>query len=62
MGDIPNLEEPEARHQRLAALDRAHVWHPFTQMQTWIEPLPGDEPVIIDHASGSWLFDTRGRK
>ena len=21
-----------------------------------------DEPVIIDHAQGSWLFDTRGRK
>jgi adenosylmethionine---8-amino-7-oxononanoate aminotransferase len=52
----------EARHQRLTALDRAHVWHPFTQMQTWLEPLPGDEPVIIDHASGSWIFDTRGRK
>jgi adenosylmethionine-8-amino-7-oxononanoate aminotransferase len=62
MGDIPNLEDPEARHQRLAALDRAHVWHPFTQMQTWLEPLPGDEPLIVDHARGSWLFDTRGRK
>src|SRR5438876_269586 len=47
---------------RLAALDRAHVWHPFTQMQTWLEPLPGDEPLIIDHARGCWLFDTRGRK
>jgi adenosylmethionine-8-amino-7-oxononanoate aminotransferase len=63
MGDIPAVpEDSEARHQRLAALDRAHVWHPFTQMQTWLEPLPGDEPVIIDHARGSWLFDTRGRK
>jgi adenosylmethionine-8-amino-7-oxononanoate aminotransferase len=62
MGDIPQLEDAESRHQRLAALDRAHVWHPFTQMQTWLEPLPGDEPVIIDHARGSWLFDTRGRK
>ena len=62
MGDIPNLEDPQARHERLAALDRAHVWHPFTQMQTWLEPLPGDEPLIIDHARGSWLFDTLGRK
>ncbi|HEY5677348.1 MAG TPA: adenosylmethionine--8-amino-7-oxononanoate transaminase [Myxococcales bacterium] len=63
MSDIPTApEEAEARHQRLAALDRAHVWHPFTQMQTWLEPLPGDEPVIIDHANGCWLFDTRGRK
>src|SRR5436190_1432714 len=63
MKDIPKaVEDAEDRHQRLIALDRAHVWHPFTQMQTWLEPLPGDEPVIIDHASGSWLFDTRGRK
>src|SRR3989454_1546966 len=52
----------DARHQRLVALDRAHLWHPFTQMQTWLEPLPGDEPVIIEHARGSWIFDTRGRK
>ena len=62
MSDIPELEPAEARHQRLAALDRAHLWHPFTQMQTWLEPLPGDEPLIIDHARGSWLFDTLGRK
>jgi len=63
MKDIPKVvEDAEDRHQRLTTLDRAHVWHPFTQMQTWLEPLPGDEPVIIDHASGSWLFDTRGRK
>ena len=61
--EIPTVpEEAEARHQRLLALDRAHVWHPFTQMQTWLEPLPGDEPVIIDHARGCWLFDTKGRK
>jgi adenosylmethionine-8-amino-7-oxononanoate aminotransferase len=55
-------EEAAARHERLAALDRAHVWHPFTQMQTWLDPLPGDEPLIIDHARGAWLFDTKGRK
>src|SRR3989441_8932162 len=63
MKDIPrSVEDAEQRPQRLLAMDRAHVWHPFTQMQTWLEPLPGDEPLIIDHARGSWLFDTRGRK
>src|SRR5438309_11897097 len=63
MSEIPKtIENADARHQRLTALDRAHLWHPFTQMQTWLEPLPGDEPVIISHARGSWLFDTRGRK
>ncbi|HMC34652.1 MAG TPA: adenosylmethionine--8-amino-7-oxononanoate transaminase, partial [Myxococcales bacterium] len=63
MSEIPKtIEDAESRHQRLMALDRAHLWHPFTQMQTWLEPLPGDEPVIIEHARGSWIFDTRGRK
>src|SRR5437762_2729046 len=63
MSEIPKtIENADTRHQRLTALDRAHLWHPFTQMQTWVEPLPGDEPVIIGHARGSWLFDTRGRK
>jgi adenosylmethionine-8-amino-7-oxononanoate aminotransferase len=52
----------DARHARLTALDKAHVWHPFTQMQGWMDPIPGEEPLIIDHAMGSWLFDTQGRK
>jgi adenosylmethionine-8-amino-7-oxononanoate aminotransferase len=56
-----DLERAE-RHARLLALDQQHVWHPFTQMQGWIDPAPGDEPVIIDHAKGSWLWDTQGRK
>ena len=56
-----DLERAE-RHARLLALDQKHVWHPFTQMQGWIEPAQGDEPVIIDHAKGSWLWDTKGRK
>ena len=49
-------EDPQDRTQRLLALDRAHLWHPFTQMQGWSEPSEGDEPVIIDHARGAWLF------
>jgi len=56
-----DLEKAE-RHERLLALDRTHVWHPFTQMAGWMESPEGDEPVIIDHAKGSWLWDTRGRK
>ena len=61
--DIPaTLEDPQERTRRLLALDRAHVWHPFTQMQGWVEPDGGDDPVIIDHARGAWVFDTLGRK
>ena len=43
---------------RLAALDHAHVWHPFTPMRQWRET----EPMIIDRAEGSYLFDTQGRR
>src|SRR6202158_2982782 len=63
MSDILTApEEAAVRHERLAALDRAPVCTPSPQMQTWLDPLPGDEPLIIDHARGAWLFDTKGRK
>jgi adenosylmethionine-8-amino-7-oxononanoate aminotransferase len=41
----------------LAAADRRHLWHPFTQQQGWSE----DElPIVIDHAEGTNLYDTEG--
>ncbi len=49
---------PDARTQKLLALDKAHVWHPFTQMQVW----PDDEPLVIERADGNWLVDTLGRR
>ena len=40
----------------LAAADRRHLWHPFTQQQSW-----EDEPsLVIDHAEGTSLYDTDG--
>jgi adenosylmethionine---8-amino-7-oxononanoate aminotransferase len=42
----------------LLALDAAHVWHPFTQMQGWLD----DRPLVIDRADGNWLIDTEGRR
>ncbi len=42
----------------LLALDAAHVWHPFTQMQGWLD----DRPLVIDRAVGNWLIDTEGRR
>jgi adenosylmethionine-8-amino-7-oxononanoate aminotransferase len=41
----------------LAAADRRHLWHPFTQQQGWSEEEP---PVVIDHGEGTNLFDTDG--
>ena len=40
----------------LAAADRRHLWHPFTQQQSW-----EDEPsLVIDHAEGTSIYDTDG--
>jgi adenosylmethionine-8-amino-7-oxononanoate aminotransferase len=46
------------RTRRLAELDHAHVWHPFTQMQAWVE----EDPVIIERGEGFELVDTDGRR
>ena len=43
--------------EELAAADRRHLWHPFTQQQAWCEHEP---PVVIDHAEGTNLYDTDG--
>ena len=42
----------------LAAADRAHLWHPFTQQQGWAE----EEPVIVERAQGAELVDAGGRR
>lgn len=43
---------------RLTKLDHQYLWHPFTQMQGWIE----EEPVIIARGEGDMLYDTAGRE
>lgn len=40
----------------LADKDRRYVWHPFTQMRDWTEPL------IIARAEGNELIDVDGRR
>jgi adenosylmethionine-8-amino-7-oxononanoate aminotransferase len=43
--------------ERLVRLDRAHVWHPFTQMKGW----QASEPLVIERGEGCRLIDTEGR-
>ena len=43
-----------------ADLDRAHVWHPFTQMRDW--NAPGVEPVVIVAGEGAVLRAEDGRE
>jgi adenosylmethionine---8-amino-7-oxononanoate aminotransferase len=40
----------------LAALDRAHLWHPFTQQRGWA----AEPPVLIERAEGCTLYDSDG--
>jgi len=42
--------------EALRAADRAHVWHPFTQMRGW----QSEDAPIIERGEGSLLFDTEG--
>lgn len=43
---------------KLAQLDHAHVWHPFTQMRDWLRR----EPIVITSGKGAVLRDVRGRE
>ena len=47
-----------ARHERLVAADHRHLWHPFTQMQEWME----EDPVVVESGDGIHLVDTLGRR
>ena len=50
--------DSSSRHERLLQADRAHVWHPFTQMAVW----PSDAPLIIERAEGNELIDDLGHR
>src|SRR5262249_21405528 len=50
--------DSSSRHERLLQADRAHVWHPFTQMAVW----PSDAPLIIERAEGNTLIDDLGHR
>ena len=53
MPDVWNTE-------KLAELDKRHLWHPFTQMRDWCDP--GHEPLILMRGEGAMLEDSRGRR
>jgi adenosylmethionine-8-amino-7-oxononanoate aminotransferase len=42
------------------ALDKAHLWHPFTQHRDW--NAPGYEPLVLVEGQGALLQDSQGRE
>jgi adenosylmethionine-8-amino-7-oxononanoate aminotransferase len=44
--------------ERVVALDRAHVWHPYTQHDLY----EAGDPFVIARAEGVWLEDLDGRR
>ena len=42
----------------IVALDRAHVWHPYTAADLWER----EDPLVVASASGAWLVDVDGRR
>ncbi|MEM9017036.1 MAG: adenosylmethionine--8-amino-7-oxononanoate transaminase [Verrucomicrobiota bacterium] len=45
--------------EELARLDKAHFWHPFTQMQAWCDS--DEDPLILASGKGAILTDSVGR-
>jgi adenosylmethionine---8-amino-7-oxononanoate aminotransferase len=45
--------------ETLIQLDKAHVWHPFTQMRDWI--MPSHQPLVLVAGRGAWLEDSHGK-
>lgn len=44
--------------EEIVRLDKQYVWHPYTPMDRYIDEV---DPLVIDRAEGSRLFDVDGR-
>jgi adenosylmethionine-8-amino-7-oxononanoate transaminase len=61
LSEIIMPEDPRSSQtasSRLIELDKAHVWHPFTQMKGWL----ASEPLVIERGEGCELIDVEGRR
>ncbi|MGC9030958.1 MAG: adenosylmethionine--8-amino-7-oxononanoate transaminase [Desulfomonilaceae bacterium] len=41
-----------------SSLDKKYLWHPFTQMEEWLQ----SDVLVIDSADGNYLIDIHGRR
>ncbi len=52
------MTRPRLSTDQLRALDRQHVWHPFTPMKLWLQ----SDPLVITAADGMHLIDSDGNR
>lgn len=45
-------------NKALLKWDKNYLWHPFTQMQDWVD----NDQLIIERGDGIYLYDTEGNK
>ena len=43
----------------IIALDKAHVWHPYTAMRVYLDEV---DPLVVVRAEGSHFEDARGKR
>jgi adenosylmethionine---8-amino-7-oxononanoate aminotransferase len=46
------------RYEEFKSADHQYLWHPFTQMRTWLN----DDPVIVESGEGNYLIDVNGKR
>lgn len=51
-------QEQKQRSAELKAWDKKYLWHPFTQMQSWVK----DDPLVIEEGRGVYLIDSDGQE
>jgi len=52
------MSRPSDLTARLRKADKAHLWHPFTQMADWV----ADDPVVIASGEAEFIVDTEGNR
>jgi len=55
---MPNNDSPE-RLAHLEAIDRDHIWHPYTQMSEYPGALP---QIIVERGEGVFVYDIHGKR
>ena len=56
------MKKKSSNTKRLLRADKAHLWHPFTQMREWCQPGQLNGQLVIESGKGNYLIDTDGNR